>query len=240
MALFSPTGGLVYHARALRHRQALWRPFRGAVEAWLSAALPPSDELVLVGPSAGHCLPLEHLARFERVLLLEPDGFARFLLRRRLGVSHVTPRSDDLLVAPLLRGEPGLDQLLQTRPRAALVFCNVLGQLEFGLSGGEHTAWRAAFRRRIWPALAGRPWASFHDRWSMDRAASEPALPVEVRFDRAPSDEQLGAALFGDAGAAVEVLDHGTSDLFPETAPRRFFTWQLTPSALHVVEALGG
>lgn len=240
MALFSQTGGLVYHWRAHRQRERLWLPFRRAVEAWLVQALPPANELILVGPSAGHCLPISHLARFRNILLLEPDGLARYLFGRRVSEPVISHRSEDLLLRPLLDGRQGLDQLLRERPGASLVFCNVLGQLEFGLSGGEHTAWRAAFRRRIWPELAGRPWASFHDRWSMDRAASEPALPVEVRFDRAPSDEQLGAALFGDAGAAVEVLDHGTSDLFPETAPRRFFTWQLTPSALHVVEALGG
>src|SRR5215216_4794788 len=76
MSLFTPSGGLVYHARALRHRSGLWAPFRRAVDEWLAEALPPADELILVGPSAGHCLPLERLARFRRLLVLEPDPVA--------------------------------------------------------------------------------------------------------------------------------------------------------------------
>lgn len=240
MALFSPTGGLVYHLRARRHRERRWLPFRRAVADWLAGVLPPGDELILVGPSAGHCLPLEHLAQFERVMLLEPDGLARFLLRRRLRVADVTHRAEDLLVAPLVRGAPGLDELLQARPRAAILFCNVLGQLQFGVSEAEHTAWRAAFQRRILPELVGRPWASFHDRWSLDRAVTEPPLPVEVTFERAPSDDELGRALFGAAGPPVQVLDHGTAGLFPEAGPHRYFTWPLTLEALHVVEAVSG
>jgi hypothetical protein len=121
-----------------------------------------------------------------------------------------------------------------------VLFCNLLGQLQFGLSDEQHAAWCAAFRRRIVPELGGRRWASFHDRWSMDRSSREPALPLELRFDQPPTDDQLGTALFGATDAKVEVLDHGTSGLFAEVAARRYFTWQLTPRALHVVEALNG
>jgi hypothetical protein len=240
MALFSQTGGLVYHWRARRHRERLWLPFRSAVAAWLAEVLPPTDELILVGPSAGHCLPSSHLARFPELLLLEPDALARWLFRREVVGPTISQVSEDLLLRPLLDGLPGLDGLLSQRPRASVLFCNLLGQLEFGLSSAEHAAWRAAFQRRILPALAGRRWASFHDRWSMDRAASLPALPVELRFDRAPNDEQLGVALFGSQGAPVEVLDHGTTGLFPEAGPHRYSNWQLTSKALHVVEALSG
>ncbi len=235
MALFSPTGGLVYHLRARRHRQQLWQPFRCAVAAWLVEVLPPSRELVLVGPSAGHCLPLEHLAKFASVVVLEPDRLARFLLARRLVGPKLTMEPRDLLLRPLLEGSSGLGELLQQRPGASVLFCNLLGQLPFGLSEDEHAAWRAAFQRRVVPELAGRRWASFHDRWSLDRAA---LAATTLRFERAPSDQQLGTALFGAAGPPVEVMEHGTAGLFPEAGPHRYFTWQLTPSALHVVEAV--
>jgi hypothetical protein len=242
MALFTSTGGVVYHWRARRHRRGLWLPFRRAVQVWLEESLPPSGELILIGPSAGHCLPLLHLARFERLLLLEPDGLGRLLLRRRLGATTITQRSDDLLVAPLLRGAPGLDQLLDERPEASVLFCNLLGQLQFGLSEAEHAAWRAAFQSRVLPALAGRRWASFHDRWSLERAASEPELPPRTSFERAPSDEELGRALFGRAASTmtVTVVEHGTAGLFPEAGLHHYFVWQLTPAALHVVEAVSG
>lgn len=240
MALFTPTGGIVYHLRARRHRERSWGPFRRAVGAWLEQALPPAEELVLVGPSAGHCLPLDHLARFARVTVLEPDPFARWLLGRRLRVPRVTePR--DLLVEPLLTGAPaGLDELLRQKPGASVLFCNLLGQVQLGLSDEQQRAWRSAFRRRVLPALEGRPWASFHDLWSLDRSAREPLAATEARFDRAPTDDELGRALFGEAGPAVTALDHGTARLFPEALPRRYFAWPLTPEALHVVEGVSG
>ncbi len=67
--LLSPTGGLVYHLRALRHRRGLWAPFHRAVANWL-AGWQPGRELVIVGPSAGYALPAGFLMRFERVTAL--------------------------------------------------------------------------------------------------------------------------------------------------------------------------
>jgi hypothetical protein len=240
MALFSSTGGVVYHLRAQRYRRTLWLPFRQAVESWLVQALPPSAELILVGPSAGSCLPLTHLSRFGEVIVLEPDGLARLVLRSRLAGARVTSRASDLLVAPLLSDAPGLDRLLEARPHASLLFCNVLGQLQLTLSEEEHAAWRAAFQRRILPALEGRRWASFHDRWSLERDGEAPPVPQSTRFERVPEEQELARTLFGPEGPALTVLDHGTAGLFPETGPHHYFAWQLTPTALHVVEAVSG
>src|SRR5882724_8736674 len=83
--LFKPSGGLVYHWRALRYRAVLWSQFRAGIAEWLARRLPLGDELLLVGPSAGHCLPLSQLARFRRLLVLEPDPLARRLLLPELG-----------------------------------------------------------------------------------------------------------------------------------------------------------
>lgn len=77
MSLLTPSGGLVYHLRAWRYRAGLWAPFRQAVETWLASALLGPGELVLVGPSGGHCLPEVVLRRFERIVVLEPDPLAR-------------------------------------------------------------------------------------------------------------------------------------------------------------------
>jgi hypothetical protein len=86
--------------------------------------------------------------------------------------------------------------------------------------------------------LAGRRWASFHDRWSLDWDASRPAPPLVRRFAQLPSDAELGEAWFGAEGDAVTALDHGTTSLFPESLPRTYLSWHITPSALHVVEAV--
>jgi len=204
----------------------------------LVEALPARDELILVGPSAGHCLPLEHLRCFSLLTVLEPDPVARFLLQRGLGRRNMNVEARDLLVAPLVVGGSGLADLLDARPRASVLFCNVLGQLQFGLSDAQHELFREQFQQQLLPRLRARAWASFHDRWSLDRDATESAVPSPLVFPRAPSDEELGVACFGRAGPAVTVLDHGTARLFPEAAPHRYFAWQITPQALHVVEAV--
>ncbi|HVY27636.1 MAG TPA: hypothetical protein VHB79_13875 [Polyangiaceae bacterium] len=241
MPLFSASGGLVYHLRAWRRARALWQPFRAEMARWLQQRLPATGELVLVGPSAGHCLPLAHLAAFERVTLLEPDPVARFILRRRLLEQHHHLRVDvearDFLLAPLLNGTAGLDALLDERPRATVLFCNVLGQLHFELTEARHERFGEAFRERIVPRLATRAWASFHDRWSLDWKANA-GEPPSLRFAARPGDEELGQGLFGAAGPPVTVLDHGTAELFPAELPRRYVSWRITPRALHVVEAL--
>jgi hypothetical protein len=237
LALFSLSGGLVYHLRALRYRESLWAPFRNALARWLTERLPPSAELVLVGPSAGHCLPLAELSRFGQITVLEPDPIARSFLARRLRPAHVELESRDLLLEPLLSGRAGLDLLLKQRPTASLLFCNLLGQLRFGLDDEQQARFEAEFRRRLLPRLAGRRWASFHDYWSLDRHSAEPS-PTRLDFARQPHADELGVACFGARGAPVTVLDHGTSALFPTALPRRYFSWQITPVALHIVEGV--
>jgi hypothetical protein len=240
MPLFTQSGGLVYHARALRYRNGLWAPFRRSVADWLSRALPPAEELLLVGPSGGHCLPLEQLKRFGRISVLEPDPIARWLLRSHLAPAQLEFEHRDLLVEPLLSGRAGLDDLLQQRPRASVLFCNLLGQVQLELSNQHQARFQQEFQRRVLPQLAGRRWASFHDRWSLDRDVEEPTVPASIELDHVPSDEELGVACFGPEGAPVIVLDHSTSELFPEAGPRGYFSWQITPKALHIVEALSG
>jgi hypothetical protein len=240
MSLLTPSGGLVYHLRALRYGQSLWAPFRTNLASWLVASqLGSAEELLLVGPSAGHCLPLAWLGRFRRLTLLEPDPVARRLLSLRLPQRGLETEQRDLLLEPLLSGRAGLDAVLARRPRAAVLFCNVLGQLHFALSDEEHQRFQAEFVRRIVPALDGRAWASFHDRWSFDLEADS-ALPERLAFERKPAEMTLAEAWFGADGPTVTALDHGTSQLFPEALPHHYFGWQITPGAWHVVEAVSG
>jgi hypothetical protein len=241
MSLLSPSGGLIYHLRARRYAGSTWQTFRTHIAAWLRERLPQSgEELVLVGPSAGHCLPIEQIAAFRRLVLLEPDPLARLLLTRKIRpirpdiIISAEPR--DLLVGPLLRGAGGLDSWLAERPESAVLFCNVLGQLHLGVDERQHGAWCEAFRLRVYPQLAQRPWASFHDRWSLD--GPEPLLTSSASFASRPEDDELARSLFGEEGPALTVLDHGVDGLFPDHLPRHYFAWPLTPEALHVVEAL--
>lgn len=243
--LFTASGGLLYHARAVRYRAQLWAPYRAALATWLEPRLPPGEELILVGPSAGHCLPVEQLSRFRRIFVLEPDPVARWILASRLGNAaregsatlHI--ERQDQLLRPLLTGGGGLDAVLDRHPHASLLFCNLLGQLLCDLSDDDEARFKAAFQARILPRLNGRTWASIHDRWSLDRDAAEP-VPLSLSFPSCPSDQELGVAYFGPSGTPVTALDHAVSGLFPETWPRSYFSWQITPQALHVIEAVSG
>lgn len=237
MPLLSPSGGLVYHLRALRFGRSLWAPFRSALAAWIEAALPLEQELILVGPSGGHCLPLAALRRARSVLALEPDLLARVLLARRLSLTDLRFESRDLLLAPLLQGRPGLDLLLQRRPHANVLFCNVLGQVQLDLTDAEQERFTREFQARLWPELQTRSWLSFHDYWSL-KGSHLAGFPSHVRFDAQPSDEALGQACFGERGSPVTVLDHGTASLFPNALARHYFGWQLTPGAFHLIEGV--
>jgi hypothetical protein len=237
MSLLTPAGGLVYHLRAARYSE-LWAPFRAELRRFLEQSLPHRGQLLLIGPSAGHCLPYDWLRGFERLTLIEPDALARHWLAARVRGPRIEQEARDLLMAPLLGEGPGLDAVLARRPDAAILFCNVLGQVHFSLSQDEHVRFQEQFRARVVPRLGGRPWASFHDRWSLDHAAVS-RLPT-LCFDSQPSDAELGERYFGRDGPSVTVLDHGTSELFPAALPRRYLSWQLTPRALHLVEAVAG
>jgi hypothetical protein len=164
MSLFTPSGGLVYHLRALRYGATLWRPFREAIGAWLVHHLPPGDELVLVGPSGGHCLPLAHLRRFRHLRVLEPDPLARLVLRPRVRGTHVEFDVRDRVLTPLLAGDAGLEAVLADCPRAAILFCNLLGQLHLDLPDGEQSRFEHEFRRRIVPITARAPCFPAHGR----------------------------------------------------------------------------
>lgn len=237
MALLSPSGGIVYHLRAARYRAGLWLPFRQRLEAWLEQHLRSAPQVLLVGPSAGHCLPLERLARYPKLIALEPDRLAGMLLRARLPGVTIAPR--DLLVRPLLDGAPALDTLLKDYPDATVLFCNMLGQLQFDLSELEQGRFQSEFRRRILPALMDRPWLSFHDRWSFDLTL-DPSLPLELDFAHQPADDELARTWFGTEGPVLSAFDHGTTQLFPADLPRRYLGWQLTPGTYHLIEAVSG
>jgi hypothetical protein len=238
MSLLTPSGGLIYHLRAARYRSSLWAAFRAELGTWLRDSFTDQhDELLLIGPSAAHCLPIQWLRRFGRLTVVEPDPVARALLAVRVG-RHFEQERRDLLLAPLLSGSSGLEAVLRRRPRASVLFCNVLGQLHFGLSDGEQLLFQARFAERIVPELVQRRWASFHDRWSLDTAVVSPR--PSLRFEHRPLDEELGVSYFGSEGPAVTVLDHGTGGLFPAQLPHRYFSWQITPAALHVIEAVAG
>lgn len=223
--LLDPSGGLVYHMRALRHRHGLWAPFHRVLAGWLAGWQPTRRELVIVGPSAGYALPVGFLARFEQVTALEPDPLARRLLARR-------PDAGRLGFSPLdcLASADGLAHLAAAHPQAAILFSNVLGQLP--APGGD---WRPLLARH----LAGHAWASYHDVISTTTPPKPGCGGLSVTDGGSLSVTDGGSlenvlARFWPGGT-LALTDHDTFRLGGDR-PHQYAVWQITRRRWHLVE----
>jgi hypothetical protein len=214
--LFHSSGGLLYHLRAWRHGDRLWTDFRAQVAAWLRAWQPRTETLILVGPSAGYTLPPDFLAAFHRIIALEPEPLARWLLRRRFPDARIE-------FGPALRHPAELAD----HTDGAVLFCNLLGQDWTDLPA---ETWRPELAR----ALAGRSWASYHDLATTTRPPDHHATVELARAQ--PLDAIL--ARFWRSGV-LEIEDHERQGLFPDL-PRAYTIWHLRPGSHHLVEWLRG
>lgn len=232
--LVGASGGLVYHLRALRRREAAWAPFRDVLgvrlDAWAARVAPEVEGLVIVGSSAGHCLHAGALARFSRLAIVEPDPLARFLFRRRYGpAEHVD--LDFLVGGTTASRDAALDALLTRFPRAAILFSNVLGQLSVLRDEDDDDASFTRDKAHLREALRGRRWMTFHDRFS---GALAPRPDVPRRFDHRASDDELLAAFY--EGGAGELVDHSTEGLTDPQRPHEYLVWTLDAAQHHVIE----
>lgn len=215
-------GGLIYHARALRHRR-LWRGFIETARGWQDAWRPDAESLVIVGPSAGYTLSLGMLARFNArsgsIVALEPDPLARWLLRKRFAALNWQFESIDVF-AP-----GGLQTIAQRFPGAALLFSNVIGQ-QLQHDAAHARQWRAQLHQH----LAAHHWASYHDVIS---TAQAPARPHDaLRADTPLSLEDLLANFW--PGGELALTDHNCLHL--GTQPAHYALWPITPRQHHLIE----
>ncbi|NBR28660.1 MAG: hypothetical protein EBT83_09670 [Betaproteobacteria bacterium] len=223
---FSPSGGLVWHARALRNRSS-WRVFRAALSAWLEAWPHGRKKLLLLGPSAGWCMPTRFLGSFSEIHAVDFDPLAPFffsvlhgwhLRRQKTAISWC--RSNFIR---------HLEQILREHPEHAVLFGNTLGQHRLHCAD---IATAEADISALAEKLQGRPWASFHDRLS---GAWNPCRTTPRAFScrgRLPS-----AHLAIRYDVAVEWTDHLTEGLLPADTPCLYLPWRLEQSRLHIVEA---
>lgn len=226
MALTSPSGGLVWHARAWRRGHS-WAEFHAGIADWLESWRPAGDDLLILGPSAGWCLPGTFLARFGRIHAVDFDPLAEPLFRwrhaaalRRRRTTLTWARSDFIAQLP---------QLLARYPEHVVLFANVLGQHRLhctDVPAAERTL------GALKTALRHRAWASFHDRLSGDWPAAA-GTPPSFRV----SGPLPTPALARRVTRGGEWLDHLTADVLPASAVRLLLPWRLTAGRLHWVEA---
>ncbi|CBL45676.1 Hypothetical protein HDN1F_20930 [gamma proteobacterium HdN1] len=221
----------------MRYRKR-WQPFVQAVHTWIYAwteALPRSlNALILVGPSAGWSLPLAAFKRFEQVVIFEPDAVARALLGARMRpVRAYSVRlhydHHDLFAAG------GLQYLHATYPTAAILFCNVLGQLN--LIVPEHSSTAAAVCKGIASTLQDRHWASYHDLISTTTPPQTGLAPCStahgVYFPTRTPLEQVLIRFWTQS--EIELYDHETNSL-GNADPFQCALWQITPARWHLVQ----
>jgi|GEM_PF-855129 len=229
--LFGKSGGLSYHTTALRFRR-LWAPFLQHVNDWLNSWPTPQSDLIIFGASAGWTLPSHFLARFERVIVVEPDPAARFLLRRRFPKvqNWICHDQTDLLPWFVSTHSNQLKKFLDKYPDAAVLFSNLLGQIPL--------IWPRELSPEEWghcnlvfiDALERRNWASYHDLLSA--SCKMPMRDFEkIEWLEGENLEQLGARLWSGSQKQIVVADHGMSWL----KSRELALWHLRPKTYHLI-----
>lgn len=249
----SPSGGAIYHLIARRRSRTTWKNFSAIVRDWLSewlklsSASPAPRELIIFGPSAGWTLPLKDFSMFSRITLVEPDPIARFLLRRRFLAAGISGASlefisrADLLpwFSVALRSKEknipsAFANFLRSRPSAAILFANVLGQVSLHLSADQKLR-GADSRSDFFDALNDRQWASYHDLYSGSSRFAQPLknfAPGEVRVEALAKS----ASIVFSQGT---VIDHETAWL-SEGRDTQLALWPITEKSTHIIAFVTG
>lgn len=238
-AFGSSSGGIVYHFRALAHRRH-WKRFIADVSAWsniwLLEQIRNDRRIELVGPSAGYTLPWRTLRKCPTLHAIEPDPIARAVLRRR----HPTMTFDTRPGLGWNRDtyDPvALDRWFDERRDAALVFCNLLGQIS--LSQTLSPQWTDRFQDR----LRSQVWLSFHDIYSANLRPQLPSISTAKLGESNLEGALCPHTLYAHApkGTPLEVCDHLTKVLlapFRKAKCTKYFAWQITPGRWHLIEGI--
>jgi hypothetical protein len=237
--LAGPTGGLSYHWIARKRVNHAWRPFRAQVRDWLLAwksQWPETcSELIVFGPSAGWTLPLTDLAKINKLVFVEPDPIARFLLRRRLKYASLEFYSRADLLPWFSDDLLAFNDFLRDRPKAAVLFSNLLGQVPLLVSPSYHASQNQHAQDAFLSALKGRTWASYHDIFSTQTAKgarlTTNAIPSFGAHEASTRLSEIAVETFEGAGT---LTDHETSWL---SVGRRteFALWPLTEKQVHLI-----
>lgn len=235
------TGGLTYHYLARRYGPKLWWNFTHALNQALANWRTPQTQLVLVGPSAGYCLPPALLSRFTRIAAIDLDPLAPALFSRQHPGRQVEWSQHDYFFDRRGAWQPqGPTQLIDDHPEHAILFCNILGQLTRYSERSNFADWRRNFQT----ALTQINYFSFHDLFSSE---TRPEWPASIELAQGEFAEGLAelkrrfAAHQNEKRASPRrpepllLRDHLTNDLFP-VGPRKWELWSITPKAHHIIE----
>lgn len=226
MSILSQSGGLIYHWRALRNYldpSHPWSNHLASVSSFLDRWNPKSKTLILVGPSAGYSLPIQFLKRFDHVIGVEPDPLARFLFQKRFQIRPEWINEPfSFLHAQIIFPKVG-----------AILFCNVLGQIEIADLN------RA--RSSLTSILSSREWASYHDAFSSTHGKFQSSTQSQsVQKKMTEAQVRVCFTPAQDNPAEVHLNEHSAFELFQESGPYRFsyWPWQLSRRQSHLIEGV--
>lgn len=215
----SATGGIVYHSRALRHRNA-WHEPRRKISQKLLEWHHPENKLILLGSSAGYLIETEFLKSLHRdSTAYDLDPLGLWLLKQR---SPIRTKIQNIF------GQEELDlnflsQILSEHQGSDFVFCNILGQLSVGYKEPKQ-GWESFWTELI-SLLSDHRWFSFHDRLS-GQFKLKNKLPTEYH-DNASLCEYIDSKL---------LYDHRTESFAKHIGKSEYVDWKLTPSKVHLLE----
>jgi hypothetical protein len=219
--LFSPSGGVTYHLAALLFSKTLWSPFLVHVRSWLENDWHPEErEILIFGSSAGWTLPASFLARFDRIVAVDPDPLAKWLFQKRFSTAFNEKQVWLNTSAPLRAWseqnsiEP-MQAILSEYPNACILFSNVLGQVPLESKSRSHGS-SSLFLK----ALQTRTWASYHDLYSSAQSPKSHSTEPEIL-----------SFLTRVFTSIAEVIDHETQWL----GAKNFTLWRLSPKQTQVV-----
>lgn len=233
--IITPTGGLIYHFRALKYRSNLWQEFRYDLRLWLNAWNPRETSLLLIGPSGGHCLDTEFLRRFKSISAVDPDPLAKWFFFRNHGIRPDWTGED--YFSPFEgHFDIGLfENLLRRYPNHCVLFCNFLGQLPLLYPHDDTEDSFSSWCGALPTLLDSRSWASFHDRMS-GRLRPQFELNASTHVNQPLSNAEIVERFYlARHNTTVELTDHLTGSLFP-IASRRFSRWEILPGLWHLTE----
>lgn len=224
-AYFTPSGGLVWHWRALWRRR-YWTDFIDAVSGELAHWQPPQKKLLLLGPSAGWCLPSNFLVRFKSIHAIDLDPLAERIFRFNHG--RALQNASVPLTFEIENIFTSFEALLDRFKDHAILFPNMLGQHIYHVADMDTARLEI---EAVKSKLADRHWASIHDRLSGKIRSGAP-LPSPLRTHEAINPNHLAETL----GLTGEWIDHQTTHVLPEGGDRQIVGWRLLDDWMHIVE----
>ncbi len=233
--MFSPAGGVIYHIRAMLYLHRLWKPFGDSIAAWLNQWKTQEKELIIIGAGGGYFLAPDFLRRFKSILAVDPDPLARLIFLRRFSSfrQNIIWDTNDYFLSGDIAGH-SLQDLLNRKPGAAVLFSNFLGQIPFLLEDEvERMQTIIHLHGHLLPSLKDRNWCSYHDRYSGKCRAGKTAV---MSSSRQMAGEELIRSMCDDPGG--DWTDHLTEDFFPGSGRYDYFLWHLTPKASHIIEGV--